>query len=123
MSKYGITAVNAAASIRTGADPVGAWRSAVQQVFPNQKASRDKGCPKCAFLGLAEDGLIKGVPKGSYTTSVDNKRYAVAAIAQIRANPSLVTDKKKLWRIVSGGSKQHNGQLDVVIELWNNGDI
>lgn len=123
MSKYGQVAIAAAKAARSGTDPTTAWKQAAQQVFPKQKASRDKGCPKCTFLGLADHGLIRGVAAGSYTSSQDNKRYAMSAVNQIRANPTLVNDKKKLWGIVSGGRKQHNGQLDVVIELWNNGDL
>lgn len=123
MSKYGQVAKNAAGLARAGTDPVDAWKRAAQQIFPTQKASRDKGCPKCAFLGLAEDGIIKGITKGSYTKSADNKYYAVSAVDQLRANPNLVNDKATLWRLVSGGAKQHNGQLDVVIDLWKNGDI
>lgn len=123
MSKYGQVAINAAGVARSGKNPVDAWRRAAQRMFPAQKASREKGCPKCAFLGLAEDGLIKGIAKGSYTKSSDNKQYAVSAVKLIRANQSLINDKGTLWQRVSGGHKQHNGQLDVVIDLWKNGDI
>ncbi|MBD3351569.1 MAG: hypothetical protein GF364_08785 [Candidatus Lokiarchaeota archaeon] len=123
MSKYGQVAIDAARAARKGASPVDAWKEAAHRMFPTQKASRDKGCPKCAFLGLAEDGLIKGVPRGSYTNSADNKRYAVNAVGQIRANANLLNDKRTLWKLVSGGAKQHNGQIDVVVDLWNNDDI
>ena len=36
-----------------------------------------------AFLGLCEEGLVKGIPAGKYSASKDNKQYAVrAAIAK-----------------------------------------
>ena len=108
-TKYGQIAIDAAQRARLGTDPVSAWKAAAQKVFPNQKARREKGCPKCAFLGLAEDGLIKGVAAGIYTNSQDNKRYTVNALSQIQANPSLASDKTKLWRMVVGGAKHHNG--------------
>ncbi len=123
MTKYGQIAITAARAARSGADPVSAWKEAAQGVFPTQKASREKGCPKCAFLGLAESGLVKGVAAGCYTTSQDNKRYAVDALRRIRANSALVDDKTALWKLVVGDAKQHNGQLDVVIALWKNGDV
>jgi hypothetical protein len=40
-----------------------------------------------------------------------------------RANPGLAENIAELWGKVSGGPKQHNGQLDVVIALWRGNDI
>jgi hypothetical protein len=42
-------------------------------------SAQKKGCPRGAFLGLCEEGLVKGIPAGNYTTSKDNKAYAVRA--------------------------------------------
>ena len=123
MTKYGQIATTAAQAARSGADPVSAWKEAAQGVFPKNKPSREKGCPKYAFLGLAEDGLIKGVAAGNYTTSQNNKQYAIRALCLIRADCALAKNKAKLWNLVVGGAKQHNEQLDVVIDLWKNGDV
>ena len=124
MSDYGELAKRAASMARKGISPVEAWESSAKKIFPTQKSSREKGCPKCAFLGLAEEGLIKGVPAGRYTTSKDNKRYALAAIDLLRANPPLSDDTAHMWRIVMQGTeKQHNEQMNVVSSLWQNGDI
>ncbi len=123
MTKYGRVATTAAQAARSGADPVSVWKGAAQGVFPNQKASREKGCPKCAFLGLAGSGLVKGVAACCYTNSQDNKRYAVDALRRIQANSALANDKPNLWKLVVGGAKQHNGQLNVVVDLWKNGDV
>ncbi|WP_052380253.1 MULTISPECIES: hypothetical protein [unclassified Pseudoalteromonas] len=61
---------------QTETTPQYAWASEALTVFPTQSSSRVKGCPKSAFLGLCELGTVKGVAKGKYTSSVDNKKYA-----------------------------------------------
>ena len=124
MSDYGELARFAASAARQGMNPVEAWKASALEVFPTQKSSREKGCPRCAFLGLAEEGLIKGVPSGSYTRSKDNKRYALAAVNLLRTNPSIAGDTDKMWQaIMAGTEKQHNEQMVVVSALWQNGDL
>lgn len=39
------------------------YEKAVEEVFPNSKSSQEKSCPKNAFLGLCEEGLVKGITK------------------------------------------------------------
>ena len=63
MSKYGNVACLAAGKAREGKALQAAWNESAQKVFPNQPASRDEGCPRCAFLGLTEEGLISGYIK------------------------------------------------------------
>ena len=96
-------------------------------MFPNQSASRDKSCPRNAFLGLAEDGLIVGVPSGQYTRSKLNKRYATRAVCLLRQKPYLANTSSELWRLVMSAehdrNKTHNNQMDVVTALWAAGDI
>ena len=124
MSKYAELATEAAAVIRTGTPVVEAWELVAHRVFPDQPASRAKGCPKCAFLGLAEEGLIKGVPGGRYTKSQSNKAYALKALSLLRNNPSLADDSEALWqRVMEGVEKQHNQQMNVVAGLWKSGDL
>jgi len=124
MSRYAELAVLAVHLIQEGSPVVDAWKLAAKRTFPNQPASRNKGCPKCAFLGLAEDGLIKGVPSGSYTNSRLNKEYALKALALLKLNPSLVNDCQNLWlQVMDGVLKKHNEQMDVVAGLWTNGDL
>ena len=107
--------------------PKDAWRRAAEHIFPNQKSSQDKGCPRCAFLGLAEEGLIVGIPRGKYTNSADNKRYAIRAVELLRAQPSLSDTPRTLWSLVMreepDPNKIHNNQMDVVVSLWKNSDI
>lgn len=126
MAKYAIVARMAAQYARKGVEPAQAWREAAARVFPRQRASREKGCPRCAFLGLAEDGLIVGVPAGRYTRSKDNKRYAIRAVKLLAEKPTLCNDPHDLWRRVmsdEGINKRPNGQMDVVVGLWTSGNI
>jgi len=75
-SKYGIIAVEAASAASNGVQPEIAWQLSAAKMFADSPASEHKGCPKSAFLGLAELGEIAGVKPGKYTKSIDNKRYA-----------------------------------------------
>lgn len=129
MSKYGELACLAAKGARDGTAPRQAWEEAAKAVFPDQskRESCDKGCPRDAFLGLAQDGLVVGVPAGKYTKSRLNKRYATKGVDLLRQNPHLADWPSELWRRVmhteGDEGKNHNNQMDVVIGLWSNGDI
>ena len=72
MSKYGTIAVCAAKKVREGNGlcPISAWKTSAEDSFPEQTASREKSCPRNAFWGLAEEGLIRGIPPGRYTRSI-----------------------------------------------------
>ncbi|WP_136418594.1 hypothetical protein [Herbaspirillum sp. ST 5-3] len=118
-TKFGITALRAADLASRGVAPADAWRSAALSIFPDSLANQVKGCPKSAFLGLAEAGHIDGILPGKYTTSVDNKRYAVDALRLLQANPALADKPDELWqRVLKGDHKRHNNQMNVVIALW-----
>lgn len=126
MGKYGLTAVKAANLFQQGrvGSPVEVWRSAASTVFPDSKSSREKGCPRDTFLGLCEEGLVRGIPAGNYTRSRLNKDYALKAIALLRAHPKSATDPLHLWQQIVGPDKKvHNQQMDVVITLWGHGFI
>jgi len=81
-----------------------------------------KGCPRSAYLGLCEAGLVKGAPSGRWITSDDNKRYAVRAVAALRIDSTWLNRPKiHLWREVSRSeNKVPNSQIDVVFALWRN---
>lgn len=126
MANYGDAAVRAAKlASGEGLAPEDAWRRSAEAAFPNSLASQVKGCPKGAFLGLCEAGLVKGIPRGDYTRSQMNKQYAVNAVAALRRTPALAHDRTALWQTALGsaGVKNHNGQMDVVIALWISGLI
>lgn len=117
--RYGIAAQRAAELARKGWDPIDAWQSVVTSIFPDSRAYQMKGCPKSAFLGLAEAGHIAGVSPGKYTTSTENKRYAIDALRLLQRDGALASRPDELWRLVTkGASIKHNEQMNVVIALW-----
>lgn len=82
MGNYGNVAKRTTTIINDGKfiSPIDAWEEAVWQVFPNSKSSREKGCPKNTYMGLCEEGLVKGVAPDNYTKSKMNKEYGLQAI-------------------------------------------
>lgn len=126
MGKYGESAIMAVKRYRDGQAKslLDAWEQATLHFFSNTLSGQRKSCPKGAFLGLCEEGLVKGIPPGEYTISADNKRYAVDAVALLRRNPSLAQNRAALWRaVMRGKAKERNQQMDVVVSLWDRGLI
>lgn len=124
MANYGEVARRAVGLVLWKPDttPVEAWAAAGAEVFPRSPSSREKSCPRGAFLGLCEEGVIAGVPPGSYTGSVLNKGYALRGLAALRSRPHLATDRGELWSAVTEGEElQPNAQMDVVTALWDAG--
>jgi hypothetical protein len=122
---YALSAITAAKlASEKNLTPVDAWAKAVVKEFPNSISSQLKGCPKNAFLGLCEDGLIKGIPRGKYSRSVLNKHYAVTAIEFLREWKNSKLSPLDLWPAVlkkldEHSKKQHNSQMNVVLALWD----
>ena len=125
-NKYGEAAIQATKlyTSKLVNSPQDAWEQATKNIFGEGTSSQKKGCPKGAFLGLCEEGLVKGIPRGKFTNSTKNKDYAVLAVAILKNNTSLASDTSALWKsVLRGIEKQHNSQMDVVTALWNNGFI
>lgn len=138
MGKYGKAAVEAANKLRNMEDflYLAAWENVVQgnTVWEqqNSESSRNKGCPKQAFLGLCRHGLIVGV-KGTSDIAVKesiNAQYAVAAVEILKKEKKNGRDapsKEQLWESVCQSvcpgdpDKCPNGQMDVVLELYEEG--
>ncbi len=117
-NKYGLTAIEAATDKKSG-NPIDAWEKSTRRIFPKSLASQRKGCPRAAFLGLCEEGVVKGISPGRYTKSRDNKEYALRAWRILRAEKG-PTEVQSLWlRVIKGMSKTHNGQMDVVLALYS----
>ena len=101
-------------------NPVARWKSAMKRLYPTSAAARKKGCPRGAFLGLCEEGLVKGIPAGHYTASKDNKAYAVRAVALL-TQETQSWSTSALWHAVTNDSaKTHNSQMDIVMALRKN---
>ena len=93
-------------------------------LFGRGTPSQRKSCPRGTFLGLCQEGLVKGIEPGAYTRSHKNKRYAVDAVAVLRQHSELARDPQALWReVLAGEAKVHNEQMNVVVALWSSGLI
>jgi len=116
MSKFGDVAIEATLLLTAAkaTDPRDAWDSAAKA-----RLGYSKHCPRNAYIGLCEEGVVKGVQPGRWLTSDVNKSYAVKAVQALWDDPAWLKKKTLLWRKVSGPSdKAPNGQLDVVFGLW-----
>ena len=120
-NRYGEAALMAARQgPSANANPVARWESAMERLYPTSPAARNKGCPRGAFLGLCEEGLVKGIPAGHYTKSKDNKAYAVRAAALLTEGTQSWS-RSTLWQAVTNDpEKTHNSQMDIVLALWKN---
>jgi len=123
-NKYGLAAKEAAL---IGGNPVESWEMVANAIFDSESA-KTKGCPKNAFLGLCEAGLVKGIESGSYFKRKKpnvNKQYAITAVGLLVSDSNV--SKNELWNKVRAalnlGEKRHNSQMDVVLALWNEGLI
>ncbi len=125
MANYRDAAVLAVELISSGscAEPAAAWSQATSKLFPSSASLRDKGCPKGAFLGLCNEGLVVGVESGNYSKSSKNGEYAIDAVRVLRKNKFLASQPDLLWKKVAGNAKTQNHQMDVVIALWEAGLI
>lgn len=92
----------------------------METLYPTSPTARKKGWPRGAFLGLCEEGLVKGIPAGNYTASKDDKAYAVRAAALL-IEGTRSWSISELWRAVTNDpEKTHNSQMDIVLALWKN---
>ncbi len=129
MGNYGQAAVDATLLVTKGkaSSPRAARDQETAARFGNSTSSQEKSCPRDAYLGLCQHGLVKGVASGNYTRSKENKRYAVTAVYLIKANASLgKISEQDLWEKVLrhlklNTNKTYNQQMDVVLMLFQNG--
>lgn len=99
--------------------PRDAWNISLKAVFPDSKSSQDKSCPRSAFLGLCQEGLLVDIPSGNYTRSVKNKGYAIEALKVLQQKPK-IKDSSILWTLVNNNKITHNSQMNVVLILVDN---
>lgn len=123
MSKYAQAAVETVRKNqgKSSLDMRQEWDKTMMEYYPTKKPSREKGCPRNAFLGLSEAGLIMGIPTGDYGVKPGNvnNRYAVDAVALLQAGSE--PDKKQLWAAVTDANKKPNHQMDIVLALLHEG--
>jgi len=125
MNKYGEAARQSVLLVESGAeaDPVQAWVQSTKKIFPSSANLQNKGCPKGAFLGLCNEGMVKGIPPGIYSNTSKNGKYALDAVKLLQSNKFLVSQPDMLWKKVAGNTISHNHQMDVVIGLWESNYI
>jgi hypothetical protein len=106
-----------------GMTPSEAWNVAASEIFPLSESLQKKSCPRNAYLGLCEEGLVAGVSGNTYRRSRYNKDYAVRAVKLLKEEPELAnTSPGTLWeRVILGKAKKHNSQMHVVLSLWQEG--
>ena len=125
MGMYGRAAIRAVHMLEQGSpsNPESAWDRAIA-LETTSSESRRKGCPRGAFLGLCSAGVIKSVKGHSSLNLGSNGDYARRMVKALRSNEELASDRKRLWRVGARRSKKkENGQVDVVLALWNEGLI
>lgn len=121
MTIYGDAAVKATELLisKKCNSPRVAWERAIKE-FTKSEWSRKKGCPRDAYLGLCNAGLVKGVKPDKHANLTANGKYAVELVRAIKANPKIVNlPKEKLFQQVAPGVKE-NGQVGVVFALFKN---
>lgn len=92
MGEYGQAALAAVDMIVQGVEPQPreAWGKAVVAVLRDSPSSQKKSCPRDAFLGLCELGVVAGVPAGFYTSSEKNKLYVERGLRALRSDALLI---------------------------------
>lgn len=117
-NKYGEIAIQAVKEY--DGDARASWSQASKNFYFDKPYAASKGCPRTAFLGLCEEGLVKNIQKGNYLkANTTNKKYAIAALKLLRACEDNYTSIE-LWKAIKAKTK-HNNQMDVVIALYRVG--
>ena len=107
-NKYGLTAIKALEIYKAEKSLRESWFSATVELFDSE-SSQNKGCPRSTFLGLCEEGLIKGISKGEYeSNSTKNKTHAINAVTYLKENNVESISTKELWSKLNVGNKSHN---------------
>ena len=120
-NRYGEAALMAAQQENsTGISPIVRWERAMDKLYPTSLTARRKGGPRGAFLGLCEEGMVKGIPSGSYTNSKDDKAYAVGAAALLIAGTRKWSISELWQEVTDDPERAHNSQMDIVMSLWKN---
>jgi hypothetical protein len=118
---YGDAATRAAIYAQNGMSPRSAWDRAMAELS-SSASSRNKVCPRSAYLALCESGSVVEVNAGDYDNATgQNGKYALSALRILRSSNSRTIDKQALWAAVAPDGLKHNQQMDVVIALWENG--
>ena len=126
---YGQIAIDAARHCREQPEdnqisPQEAWESRIDDTESSDEAA------KCAFMRLCADGCVQGIPPSNFQSlhheCSDHGTGVRQALGCLRCCPSLANDKQGLFNAETVENYLHSadsGELDVLIALWNSGDI
>lgn len=116
---YGKAAVSATrVSASKKLSPKEAWDLAIAKESSSISV-QIKSCPRNAYLGLCEAGVVVGINPGKYGAPRDSKngRYALKAYRILQSNPTVLP--ANLWgQATDLAVLKENHQMDVVLSLW-----
>ncbi|MFC4427182.1 nucleotide pyrophosphohydrolase [Deinococcus navajonensis] len=125
MTVYERITVRAVQLLAEGLTPVEAWKQA-GLVEAEAPGTRNKPCPRSAFVSLAEHGHIQGYQADAPTRSLtQNAAYCLTGAALLAERPELANSRTRLWEAIrerTGVSRQgQNGVVDVLLALRREG--
>ncbi|MGM3225705.1 DUF6979 family protein [Dickeya zeae] len=122
---YGPTAVAVIRKYVNGQELRECWAREIA-LLTEYKSAREKPCPRTAFLGLCEDGYVKGIaPKKYLLRKGKNKDYAIAGAKIILNHFEKEYLPKELWVMIKETiptrPDTYNKQMHVVLALKDEG--
>jgi len=123
MGQYGVTAVEATKMCNgnLSLSPCDAWVTAISAVSKSL-TSIGKSCPKCAYFGLCEAGVVSNIKAGVYNKKEDNinKSYVLGGYELIKKGFVKRGDplNRDILRKEVMGDMADNQQMDVLVSLW-----
>ncbi|PYE55303.1 DUF6979 family protein [Deinococcus yavapaiensis] len=107
--------------LQQGWEPAQAWSKAADDV-ECAPSVRSKGCPRSAFVGLAQAGYIRGYQPQRVAASLSqNASYCVTGARILADKPALGNNRFQLWNAIreqEGVDRQsQNGVVDVLLAL------
>ncbi|MFC4640012.1 nucleotide pyrophosphohydrolase [Deinococcus hohokamensis] len=126
MTVYERMTVRAVQLLAGGLAPGEAWKQA-GLVEAEAHGTRNKPCPRSAFVSLAEHGHIQGYSAAPTRPLTQNAAYCLTGAALLVERPELATSRTRLWEAIrerTGVSRQgQNGVVDVLLALHRNGQL
>ncbi|GGJ59785.1 DUF6979 family protein [Deinococcus roseus] len=106
-----------------GFNPLEAWKQAADAEDCSESSCL-KGCPRSAFVGLAEHGHLKGCQQAQEKKPLSlNAQYCLTGHRLLQENPELAHAPSRLWENIRSAEqvdrKTSNGVVDVLLALWD----
>ena len=129
---YSDVVLMAVGVIEQGIGPKEAYQAVVEHFWPLRASMQDKPCPRGAFLGLCEEGYVKGARRDLYLRNgkKKSKSYAVDAVKLHISNPNMERldsdclrvemSKLNVYQLECPRKFGSQGEMLVVRTLWAN---